>query len=534
MVFCKLTKKLKSRLESAEESIQTSTTNTKNLINKHIEDNLNTIENTKSSISAKIQQKLEEKKRVINETIIKPHQEKVNNNRAMMYFVDVSLSIVLGIFLYKTYPFLKSFFAGPNYTKDQLENAMKLPETSYSKEDLRKVQEFRDSFQNWIDYYKTEDAFSEINLGVNEIRRGNDLREPLKFMIQYFIPYVILAYVVWFIIKYIKYVIAAIWGFFVTVYQFVTKKITCKLAEKWYIRLATGWSKCHPQFDEYVDQWKNTYITRPIAEERISYLRGVQNVKTQYQAKYGQTSPWNVGLNWGFGWFWELWDWLMNLKRIYIDLPIEELYLQLIRFHPTYVVHPYEILGSSLSTSSKKYVGDVYPSKTKKGKICKCPPRKTVYKQLKSYLKTTPQKARDISSSAKSTAININKGIKKANINLEKATNSAIRSAKSSRATKTVSDWISSASSCTNVDTAIDHRKTVAQGIWTTLMIITTGVIVYSLLSGGSTIIDNLFNPVYKFTNGYIPKATLSNTSISILMFYFSVFFSLGYYSFIA
>ena len=72
-----------------------------------------------------------------------------------------------------------------NYTQEQLDNATKLPEDAYSREDLRQVEEFRKSFVEWLEYYKMEDAFSETNVGIPEIRRGNDLREPFKFMIQH-------------------------------------------------------------------------------------------------------------------------------------------------------------------------------------------------------------------------------------------------------------------------------------------------------------------------------------------------------------
>jgi hypothetical protein len=512
MVFCKLSKKLKNRLESAEDTITNSATITKDVINTHINNNLNAIANNKKSISSKIQAKIDEKKKYINENIIKPHQEKKRNNAAMMFFVDVSLSIVLAVFLYKMYPFLKRFMDTSNYTKEQYDNATKLPEDAYSREDLRTVQEFRKSFIDWIDYYKTEDAFSEYNLGTPEIRKGNDLREPFKFMIQYVIPYVILAYVVWFIVKYIKYVIAAIWGFFVTVYQFVTKKITCKLGEKWYIRMATGWSSCHPDFGEYVDRWKNQYVVRPVAEERITYLKGLERVKSAY----GNQTPYKIGMDFWFNWLNMFWDWLYNLKRIYFDLPLEELYLQLIKFHPTYVVRPYEIISKE-----KKKIG-----KTKKGKVCKCPPKKTVMDKLKKYVSDSKCKA-------KLTKCKINKIIKSTNSTIEstkEVSHNTINKASkyTSNINKKVSKVISNATDCNNYDKIIENKKKVAQGIWTTLMILTTCVIVYSVIYG-----YDIFEPVYKFTNNYNYKIVLANKTKYILIMYFSIFFSLGYYSFL-
>jgi hypothetical protein len=513
MVFCKLSKKLKTRLESAEDLIEDSATLTKDVVNTHVNSGLTAIEKQKTSVSSRIQAKIEEKKKYINKNIIDPHRERRKKNAATMLYVDISLSIVVCIFLYKLYPFLKRFMHTTNYTQEQLDNATKLPEDAYSKEDLRKVEEFRNSFVDWLEYYKTEDAFSETNVGTPEIRRGNDLREPFKFMIQYVIPYVILAYIVWFIVKYIKYVIAAIWGFFVTVYQFVTKKITCKLGEKWYIRMATGWSKCHPQFGEYVDRWKNQYIVRPIAEERINYLRAVQTARTSYNTNFGNRSPFTLSMDWFFGWFNMFWDWLYNLKRIFFDLPLEELYLQLIQFHPTYVVKPYEI--------SPKHRGDPYPSKTKRGKICKCPPKKTVYKKMGVYLSKVPNKAKCVKSkiikNANATSAHID--------NIKEKTNNTINTISELVKTTNIPNPLGD---CNTYDKIYDKRKTVAQGIWTTLMILTTCLVVYSLMYN-----KNILGRVYTFTNNYNYKLGISNSSKYILLSYFTIFFSLGYYSFL-
>ena len=510
MVFCKLSKKLKTRLESAEDLIEDSATLTRDVVNTHVNSGLEAIEKHKSTVSSKIQAKIEEKKKYIKENIIDPHQERRKNNAATMLYVDISLSIVVCIFLYKLYPFLKRLMNTTNYTQEQLDNATKLPQDAYSREDLRKVEEFRKSFVDWLDFYKSEDAFSETNVGIPEIRRGNDLREPFKFMIQYVIPYVILAYIVWFIVKYIKYVIAAIWGFFVTVYQFVTKKITCKLAEKWYIRMGTGWSRCHPNFGEYVDRWKKQYVVRPVAEERITYLRAVQTAKTSYNTNFGDRSPFTVFMDWLLGWFNMFMDWLYNLKRIFFDLPLEELYLQLIQFHPTYVVKPYEI--------PPKNRGDAYPSKTKRGKICKCPPRKTVYKKMAQYISKVPNKAKEVKSK-------ILKGAKAASAHIDNIREKTNDNISELAASTTIPNPLGD---CNTYDKIYNKRKVVAQGVWTTLMILTTCLVVYSLMYN-----KNILGSVYKFTNNYNYKLGISNSSKYILLSYFAIFFSLGYYSFL-
>ena len=76
MVFCKLSKELKSKLESAEKTVEESIKTAKLVVTKHIENNLKEIEKKKMSISSQISKKIEEKKKMIQETIVKPYVEK--------------------------------------------------------------------------------------------------------------------------------------------------------------------------------------------------------------------------------------------------------------------------------------------------------------------------------------------------------------------------------------------------------------------------------------------------------------------------
>lgn len=514
MVFCKLSNGLKNKLQLAETSVENTITSTKNIVNQNVQKNLSKIERMKTSLSNQIQQKIQRQKDKIQKNIIGPYVEKKKQNYAILFIVDICLSIVAGLFIYKLYPFFKHYFSKENYTTEQYKTAKNLPEDAYSKEDLRKVKEFRDSFQGWIDYYKQDNAFSPDNVGLPEIQRGSVLRQPMLFVIQYVIPYVIVAYMVWFVVKYIKYVLAAIWGFFVAVYQFVTEKITCKLAEKWYIRLVTGWSTCNPNFSQYVDNWKTTYVTRPLAKERIAYLRGVQQAKTLYQSKKA-TWDYDWKFDWSFGLL-SLWNFLGDWKRIYIDLPIEELYLQIIGFHPTYVVQPYEIIAAEGDKRQKKLTGQAYPSKTKKGKICKCPPRKTVMKKLTNFLQAAPK------IDVKKTVSGVDKTLQ--NIRSSIRIPSGVK--------KKIGNLVDSVGDCQTLDNIAAKRKTIAKAIWTSMMVSTTGIIVYSILYGSPGWLSNLTNPVYQFTNGYTPSATVATTTIVLALTYLGTFTGLGYYGF--
>ncbi len=193
---------------------------------------------------------------------------------------------------------------------------------------------------------------------------------------------------------------------------------------------------------------------------------------------------------------------------MYIELPTEELYLQLTRFHPTYVVYPYDIL-----TEKPK----PYTSKTKKGKVCKCPPKKSVYNKLNCYLKKSRCK---LSKNVKNTKETIN------------TTTNHIKNVRSSanKKVESLKKKLPSAPSCETVET---KSKKAAQGIWTILMILTTGIIVYSLMYKTPKIVDKLFTPVYNFTDSYIPSMSIPTKSMTIIAVYFTMFISLGLYGFI-
>jgi hypothetical protein len=91
-------------------------------------------------------------------------------------------------------------------------------------------------------------------------------------------------------------------------------------------------------------------------------------------------------------------------------------------------------------------------------------------------------------------------------------------------------DKIPKAPNCETLET---KTKKVVQGVWTILMIMTTGVIVYSLMYKTPKLIDSIFVPVYNFTDSYIPSMSLPTKSISIIAIYFSIFISMGLYGFV-
>ncbi len=519
MVFCKLSDNVKNKLNEVEIETEKIINETKEKINKNVNDNLKKIENN----TKKINDKVLEKKKAIENTIIKPYKATKSRHRALMFIIDICLVIVLTMFFYKMYPVMKNYLNKDKYNDEQYKKAQKLPESAFSKEELRKVQEFRKSYQDWLDYYKQESAFSDSNLGKFEIQMGNILRSPFLMIIQYVVPYIIVAYIIWFIIKYIKYLIAAIWGFFIACYQYITSKITCTLAQKWYIRMITGWSRSCPNFGNYLAAWQNNYINRPIAEERISYLRGITQAKRQYELRYSGISPYKIG--WGLiqGWL----DWFKNLKLIYIDLPLNELYLQIIDFHPKYIVRPYSMFGDDLDKKATKIKGDSYPSKTKKGKVCKCPPRKTLYKKLDNFIKNEiPKKATEISDLTSRTTKKISE-----------TTQNTKNKIKDTNLYDNVSNLYDKASSCDTYDTIINktiqNRKNVGKVAWVSLFITSVAIIGFSMFYQYPNWVKNLISPAYTFINGYVATPVIQGVTLSIGIVYVGLFLYLGYYSFL-
>lgn len=137
--------------------------------------------------------------------------------------------------------------------------------------------------QSWEDWYKyfylnQPDRMSEINQSF--IENGNATRPFWNFFISNIFPTIIFGYFIWVVIKYYEYVIAAIWGFFIMLYSFMTKKIECTMGGKWYIRLVTGWKKCKVSFSTYFNKWYNEFILRPIKQQHVSYRKAYDSIKS--------------------------------------------------------------------------------------------------------------------------------------------------------------------------------------------------------------------------------------------------------------
>ena len=99
MVFCKLSKDLKTKLESTEKTVQESIKTAQKVVNKHIENNLKAIERKKHSFSYQISKKIEEKKKIIIRHLL----DKQPYTKAIMYD-DAKPNLETFLSLHREYP----------------------------------------------------------------------------------------------------------------------------------------------------------------------------------------------------------------------------------------------------------------------------------------------------------------------------------------------------------------------------------------------------------------------------------------------
>lgn len=511
MSVCKITRGTKKAWDDLSQSTADSLDSMGKNIQKGVRNKLSALtpKIDLEALKLKTKKKLEKQKADIQKNIISPYQANQKKNRALMFVIDVCILIVVFLFIWKAFPLLKKLTPEGKkpYSKEQFDKAyneaLNLPETAFTQRDLEKRAEYRKSYQDYDAHYRAEDPYSPINIGEREIRLGDMLRSPMTFFLVHILPYIILAYIMWFIVKYIKYLIAAIWGYLVMMYQYTARKIRCKLAEKWYIRMITGWEKCSVNFNRYYNQWKHDYVTRPIARERVEYLKAIRDsgIMEKKERKKSWWERWMDGLA----------EWWTRWKQIYIDLPLQELYLRLIEFHPVYVERPYrELLWSNAAIRGKGY-----ESRTKSGKVCKCPPRKTVAKKLEDYL-ADKNKQKD-AALAKLDAL---KG------KMDNAGKALVDNA----ATDTASSLFSNLGSCETYDEALKQKKNVAKIVWATMLVgvIATGL--YSYKFGYPAWLRPVIYPMTEFT-ATGARSVYQGLTILFLIVYAGIFVLSAVYS---
>lgn len=273
--------------------------------------------------------------------------------------LDIIMFICVVALFYTIAPFVSSLFKNPLYTEEQLLKAAQIPNSKFTIAETTQITNELKALQDHAKYFDS-DPYSPENI-MEDIQKGNVFLPIISFILIYFVPPLIVLYIIWFCITYWKYVFAAIWGWFVMIYSYSTKLIECQLAKKWYIRMVTGWKKCkpNPTFSDYFNRWWRKYVEIPIYKEKLKYVKRYYAAKEKYY-----TIP----------------------KNIYIDQPreiygVKGKYLKKIYLDRTKEVFMKSLASedalNALRNKGRQWSGDDYMSETKSGAKCWCPGSKT-------------------------------------------------------------------------------------------------------------------------------------------------------------
>ena len=299
---------------------------------------------------------------------------------------ELALVLALAAILYYCWPYLTGT-AKAGFSKEQFQRAAKLPETAFSVEELAKVKLEVKAFQDYAAYFKNN-PYSLANNGIYDLMVSVAILPFIMFFVQFVLPPLVLAYIIWFIIRFWPYVFSAMWGWFLALYDYFTSLVQGKVGCKWYIKMVTGWSCRSVNFYDYVVRWRRRYIDIPIYYEKLSYVRRFQQARDEYYTKplrkYVTLPIKRYGIK------------AQYAKKLYVDRSVDVFLKELAATYPQYYTMPkaefYKWLLGQNKHLAGMYVkavrtkeqieGRSYKSLTKSGKACTCPGSKTPVKVL--------------------------------------------------------------------------------------------------------------------------------------------------------
>lgn len=211
----------------------------------------------------------------------KLNEARIKNEDITLLIEILTIAAIL-LAVYVIYPYFtadKSFI----FSKEQLMDAMKMPSTAFSVEEVAKVQQELDALAAYFKYFSdTGTPYSFKAQGLEDLGRGVVFLPIIAFVVTFVIPPFVSLYLIWFIVKYWKSVIEATWGWFVMMYEYGTKLIEGKLGCKWYISMVTGWG-CHsPKFSQYYDDWLKKFVIVPSYHEKLAYVDKYTTTKNKW------------------------------------------------------------------------------------------------------------------------------------------------------------------------------------------------------------------------------------------------------------
>jgi len=202
----------------------------------------------------------------------------------LVFFRNVLFLLAAVVIVYYALPRLSSSVS-TGFSAAQFQKAAKLPESAFNIEEIAKVNGEVKAFQDHKTFFDDGGAYSYDNTGNREIGRTSVAMPMLVFFLQFVLPPVAIGYIIWFVLNYWKYVMAALWGWYIMLYTYFTNLIQGRLGCKWYIRWVTGWDCFTPNFAQYVINWRKRYIDGPIYQEKLKYIAQYRAAKLKYYTR---------------------------------------------------------------------------------------------------------------------------------------------------------------------------------------------------------------------------------------------------------
>jgi len=189
----------------------------------------------------------------------------------IVFLAVIGFALISAFALYGLAPYFQTV-APPIYTATQLEMAKNLPESAFTLDEISKVDLEVKGLESHASYF-TSNPYSLANSGIYDLLLSVAILPLVMFFIMFVLPPLILAYGIWFMLRFWPYVMHASWGWFLAMYSYFNDLIQGKLGCKWYIRMVTGWRCRNPNFNTYVTTWRRRYVDRPVYEERLKYMQ---------------------------------------------------------------------------------------------------------------------------------------------------------------------------------------------------------------------------------------------------------------------
>lgn len=299
------------------------------------------------------------------------------------------LIYILHQIIFRIVPLIIPLSKGPAYMKQLLN----IPESKISLKRLEKERVKIHSIGEHDKYFRLR-PFSELTESDKMTMQHAQLMIQIMILLAIFlgVPFII-AYVIWFAVKYTPFFWRTAKGLFKTMFRYFFRLIKAAASRKWVIRTIMGWPKLpYPDLaSEHLIPWKRTYIDPWIDREFMYYEILYRRIREKY---YYQPKRRYIEIPYA-----KLKLFLKQLKREYIDLTYKEFWLLILDTYPKFVALPENELylklygadayiqkyqnevrkkiqetRTNVGETTGKCLGTSYKSVSKvSGEKCKCP-----------------------------------------------------------------------------------------------------------------------------------------------------------------